>query len=69
LHKNSLETEVLWGATCRITLNFLKLMFGFEVPADGSLPVLKGILDETYMRNGKRVEAALIIHLQIKIKS
>jgi len=55
LHKNSLETEVLWGATCRITLNFLKLMFGFEVPADGSLPVLKGILDETYMRNGKRV--------------
>jgi hypothetical protein len=55
LHKNGQETEVLWGATCRITLNFLKLMFGFEVPADGSLPVRKGILDETYMRNGKRV--------------
>ncbi|RLC06261.1 MAG: hypothetical protein DRH90_03785 [Deltaproteobacteria bacterium] len=49
LHKNSLETEVLWGATCRITLNFLELMFGFEVPADESLPVLKGIMDETYM--------------------
>ncbi|MDX2447539.1 MAG: CoA pyrophosphatase [Desulfobacterales bacterium] len=55
LHKNGQETEVLWGATCRITLTFLKLMFGFEVPADGSLPVLKGMLDETYMRNGKRV--------------
>jgi hypothetical protein len=55
LYKNSLETEVLWGATCRITLNFLELMFGFEVPADGSLPVLKGSLDETYMSNGKRV--------------
>jgi len=55
LHKNSLESEVLWGATCRITLNFLELMFGFEVPTDGSLPVLKAILDETYMSNGKRI--------------
>ena len=55
LYKNGLETEVLWGATCRITLNFLELMFGFEVTADGSLPVLKGSLDETYMSNGKRV--------------
>ena len=26
LYKNGLETEVLWGATCRITLNFLELM-------------------------------------------
>jgi hypothetical protein len=49
LHKNSLETEVLWGATCRITLNFLELMLGFAPPTDGSLPVLKAILDETYM--------------------
>ena len=49
LHKNSLESEVLWGATCRITLNFLELMFGFEVPTDGSLPVLKGVMDETYL--------------------
>jgi len=49
LHKNGLETEVLWGATCRITLNFLDLIFGFKVPTEGSLPVLKGIMDETYM--------------------
>jgi len=49
LYKNSDETEVLWGATCRITLNFLELMFGFTVPNDGSLPVLKGIMDERYM--------------------
>jgi hypothetical protein len=49
LHKNGLESEVLWGATCRITLNFLELMFGFALPTDGSLPVLKGIMDETYL--------------------
>ena len=51
LYKNSDETEVLWGATCRITLNFLELMFGFTVPNDGSLPVLKGIMDEAYMNH------------------
>lgn len=55
LHKSGLESEVLWGATCRITLNFLELMFGFAVPTDGSLPVLKGIMDETYLSNGKRI--------------
>lgn len=54
LHKKGLETEVLWGATCRITLKFLELMFGFEVPTDGSLPVLKATMDETYLTNGKK---------------
>lgn len=54
LYKNGLESEVLWGATCRITLNFLQLMFGFEVPTDGSLPVLKGVMDKTYLDNGKK---------------
>ncbi len=49
LHKNGLETEVLWGATCRITMNFLELMFGFAVPTDGSLPVLRGSMDEAYL--------------------
>jgi hypothetical protein len=49
LYQRGLETEVLWGATCRITLNFLELMFGFTVPTDGSLPVLKGIMDESYL--------------------
>jgi len=54
LHKNNLGNEILWGATCRITLNFLELMFGFEVPTDGSLPVLKGFMDDAYMNNGKQ---------------
>jgi len=54
LHRSGPETEVLWGATCRITLNFLELIFGFTVPTDGSLPVLKGIMEDTYMHNGKK---------------
>lgn len=56
LHQNGNETEVLWGATCRITLNFLELMFDFELPTDISLPVLKGTMQATYMQNdnGKR---------------
>ncbi len=49
LHKSGLEREVLWGATCRITLNFLELMFGFEVPTDGSLPVLRANMDKSYL--------------------
>jgi hypothetical protein len=49
VHQSNSGTEVLWGATCRMTLNFLELVFDFEVPTDGSLPVLKGMMDETYM--------------------
>ena len=49
LHRNGEESEVLWGATCRITLTFLDHMFGFALPADGSLPVLRAALDQTYL--------------------
>jgi len=49
LHKSGLESEVLWGATCRITLNFLELMFGFRLPRDGSLPVFRASMDESYL--------------------
>ena len=53
LHKSGLEREVLWGATCRITLNFLELMFGFTIPEDASLPGLKGVMEESYLRRTK----------------
>jgi hypothetical protein len=45
--------EILWGATYRITLGFLKLVFGFEPPAITDLPVVKGVLDETYLTGNK----------------
>ncbi len=41
--------EILWGATYRITMDFLELVFGFMPPAIETLPVVKGTLDETYL--------------------
>ena len=43
------DGEILWGATYRITLGFLKLIFGFEPPAPETLPVVEGMLDATYL--------------------
>ena len=45
--------EVLWGATYRITINFLEYIFGFKPPAIQTLPVTEGTLDESYL-TGKR---------------
>jgi hypothetical protein len=41
--------EILWGATYRITIDFLKLVFGFQPPTITNLPVVEGVLDETYL--------------------
>ena len=43
------STEVLWGATFRITMVFLEIVFGFTPPDIKSLPVLSGSLDENYL--------------------
>ena len=47
------HTEILWGATFRITLDFLEHVFGFEPPAFADLPVVEGVLDETYLTGQK----------------
>lgn len=54
VHRTDTETEVLWGATCRMTLSFLKLVFDFSPPTLKSLSVLKDTMDRTYLHNGKR---------------
>ena len=54
VHRTDSEAEVLWGATCRMTLSFLKLVFDFSPPNLESLPVLKDMVDRTYLDNGKR---------------
>ena len=41
--------EILWGATYRITIDFLELIFGFQPPAIANLPVVEGVLDESYL--------------------
>lgn len=46
------DPEVLWGATFRITMGFLDLVFGFRPPPMAHLPVVVRDLDDTYI-NGR----------------
>ena len=45
--------ELLWGATFRITMDFLKLAFGFRPPERDDLPQVIGQLGERYL-SGER---------------
>lgn len=48
-HERGTEREILWGATYRIVVAFLRLTFGFEPPSQGSLPVIEGSMDDAYL--------------------
>jgi hypothetical protein len=50
-HVNNHETEILWGATFRITMDFLKYIFGFSPPDINSLPEIRGQLSRAYLNN------------------
>jgi 8-oxo-dGTP pyrophosphatase MutT (NUDIX family) len=45
--------ELLWGATFRITMDFLKVTFGFRPPERDDLPRVSGHLGESYL-SGER---------------
>ena len=49
LHEHNDGVEKLWGATFRITMVFLEIVFGFKPPDIESLPVVHGTLDENYL--------------------
>ena len=49
LHKHNDSVEKLWGATFRITMVFLEVVFGFNPPNIESLPVVHGTLDTKYL--------------------
>lgn len=49
VHEYQDESEVLWGATFRITMVFLEIIFGFKPPIMDSLPVINGSLGENYL--------------------
>jgi hypothetical protein len=49
LHQGHREKEVLWGATCRITLKFLKIVFGFTPPDITTLPTVKSDMHANYL--------------------
>lgn len=54
LHEKGNEQEVLWGATYRITMLFLDLIFGFTPPPVTTLPIMEGTLDDTYLTGTAR---------------
>lgn len=43
------DTEILWGATYRITTLFMEYIFGFKPPKLETLPVVEGRLDQAYL--------------------
>jgi hypothetical protein len=43
------EREPLWGATYRIVLDFLEIVYGFSPPDVQSLPVIHGTLSSNYL--------------------
>jgi 8-oxo-dGTP pyrophosphatase MutT (NUDIX family) len=49
IHHGRNGEEILWGATFRITMDFLKGVFGFDLPDLGNAPVVHRRLDETYL--------------------
>lgn len=53
LHQEEGETEILWGATFRIAMAFLKEVFGFTPPDIRDLATVQGNLDSRYI-NGKK---------------
>ncbi len=55
LHQDRDEREVLWGATYRITMVFLELVFGFRPPSPEALPVIYGSLGQDYLTGVGRI--------------
>ena len=51
IHRSGAESdpEVLWGVTFRITIRFLRLIFGFRPPPLTHLPLVVRDLDDTYV--------------------
>lgn len=54
VHRHQGTDELLWGATYRITKQFLKTIFDFAPPAVESLPVIRRRLDRRYLEGACR---------------
>ncbi len=55
-HHHPGGTDILWGATFRITMDFLKIVFDFDPPQPMTLPVIEGRIDDAYL--GKNENSA-----------
>lgn len=49
IHHGRQGNEILWGATFRITMDFLRIALDFNYPAVEALPVVWGKRDATYL--------------------
>ncbi len=52
-HQSRDGEEVLWGATYRIVMVFLELVYGFKAPGLDTLPIIYGYLDKRYFNRGR----------------
>jgi 8-oxo-dGTP pyrophosphatase MutT (NUDIX family) len=48
LHQDETGSEVLWGATYRIIMVFLEMVFGFKPPGGADIRVIEGNLEKGY---------------------
>ncbi len=49
IHGRGTERELLWGATYRIAMDFLDIVFGFRPPGLRGLPTINGRIGNRYM--------------------
>jgi len=49
IQKDNDNKDILWGATFRITMVFLEIVFGYQPPDIESLPIVYGSLDNNYL--------------------
>jgi hypothetical protein len=49
IHRHDSGQELLWGATYRITEQFIKMVFDYDPPALASLPAIHRELDQSYL--------------------
>lgn len=61
IHKYRDESEILWGATYRIAMVFLDVVYGFQPPDMESVPVVHGTLRESYLTGNAAMEKPSVL--------
>lgn len=49
IHQDGVTTEILWGATLRMVMDFVGKFFDFLPPPPETLPVVPGVLSDRYL--------------------
>jgi 8-oxo-dGTP pyrophosphatase MutT (NUDIX family) len=56
IHRHGAGTERLWGATYRMVMDFVDLIFGFQPPDLQTLPLVTGQLQDDYLKSARSAE-------------